>query len=136
MVALGPQGSRATEVATDDEQALVTFPESAIARRAGESSVKVTITPLDPAAVAPAPAGRHFDGNAYRIEVTYTASSMPAGLAAPATVVLRYPLHATLVLRLVDREWKVLSTARFEGSQQVLANTDALGVFVAAAPGR
>ncbi len=130
-VALGPP-SRATEVATDDDQALVTFAEGAIAARPGESSAKVAIVPLDPVTVAPAPGGRRFDGNAYRIEAAYAASGAPAVIASPVTIVLRYPVHATLFLRFTGPGWEPLTPQVFTGSQQVLANTDRLGVFAAA----
>ena len=131
---LGPQGSPAAEVATEDDQALVTFPAAALAPRPGESSVKVRLTPLDPLALGTVPAGRRFDGNAYRIEATYAASAAPVVLTAPVTVVLRYPAHATLLLRAQDAGWQVLHTTRFDGSQQVLAPANDLGVFVAASP--
>ena len=130
-VALGPR-SQAAEVSTDDDQALVTLAQGAIAPRSGESSVKVTIAPLDPVTVAPSPNGRRFDGNAYRIEARYATSGEPAGLTAPATVVLRYPVHATVMLRWADPVWTPLRVQVFTGSQQALTNTDRLGVFTAA----
>ncbi len=130
-IAIGPP-SKAVEVATDDDQALVTFAEGAVAPRPGDSSVKVEVVPLDPVAVAPAPGARRFDGNAYRIEATYIPSGAPAVLASPVTVVLRYPVHATLFFRLTGSAWEPLSPQVFTGSQQILANTDRLGVF---APG-
>jgi len=131
-ITFGPSGSRAAEVATGDDQALVTFPQSVIAPRSGAPSVKVVITPLDPATVAPAPNGQRFDGNAYRIEANYATSAEPVILSGPVTVVLRYPVHGTLVCRFTDPGWKTLPTNRFDGSQQVLANSDGLGIFVAA----
>jgi hypothetical protein len=129
---IGPHGSAAAEVATDDDQALVTLPAGVIAPRTGESAVKVTITALDPATVAPAPKGQPYDGNAYRIDATYAGSGAPIVLAAPATVVLRYAIHATRMLRYQDRGWVTLSVTRYDGSQQVLSSTDRLGIFVAA----
>ena len=129
-VVLGPQGSQATEISTGDEQALITIPDGAFPAHAGESSVKVTITPLDPATIAPVPPGHAFDGNAYRFEATYAGSGGPAAFTAPLTVVLRYAVHSVVMLRAQDRGWRPLQTARFDGSQQVLATTDALGVFV------
>jgi hypothetical protein len=132
MITLDPSGSRAAEVDTGDDQALATFPKGVISPRAGETAVKVAITPLDPATVASPPGGARFDGNAYRIEAIYATSAAPAALAGPVTVVLRYPVHATLILRFVDPEWKALPTTRFDGTQQVLANSDGLGIFVAA----
>jgi len=131
-ITFGPSGSRAAEVATGDDQALVTFPQSVIAPRSGAPSVKVVITPLDPATVAPAPNGQRFDGNAYRIEANYATSAEPVILSGPVTVVLRYPVHGTLICRFTDPGWKTLPTNRFDGSQQVLANSDGLGIFVAA----
>ena len=130
-VQLGPP-SQAAEISTDDDQALVTFPLGIIAPRAGETSVKVMVVPLDPVAVAPAPGERRFDGNAYRIEASYAASGEPVVLSAPATVVLRYPVHATLLLRAGNSGWIPLKAQLFTGSQQALANTDRLGVFAAA----
>ncbi len=132
-VTLGPP-SRASEISTDDDQALVTLPQGVLASQAGESTVKVKITPLDPATVAPPPNARRFDGNAYRVEASYAASGAPAVLTAPATVVLRYPVHALQLLRQGEPAWVPLTAQVFTGSQQVLANTDRLGVFVAAAP--
>ena len=129
-VVLGPQGSQATEITTGDEQALITIPDGAFPPHAGESSVKVTITPLDPGTIAPVPPGHAFDGNAYRFEATYAGSGAPAAFTAPLTVVLRYAVHGIVILRAQDRGWRPLQTARFDGSQQVLATTDVLGVFV------
>jgi hypothetical protein len=129
IIAIGPP-SRAVEVATDDDQALVTFAEGVIAPHPGDSSVKVAVVPLDPTTVAPAPGARRFDGNAYRIEATYTPSGAPAVLVSPVTVVLRYPVHATLFFRLAGAAWEPLPPQVFTGSQQILANTDRVGVFV------
>ncbi|OLD45683.1 MAG: hypothetical protein AUI83_15965 [Armatimonadetes bacterium 13_1_40CM_3_65_7] len=131
-ITFGPSGSRPAEVATGDDQALVTFPQAVIAPRSGESFIKIVITPLDPATVAPAPNGQRFDGNAYRIEANYATSAAPAALTGSVTVVLRYPVHGTLIWRFTDPGWKILPSNRFDGSQQVLANSDGLGIFVAA----
>jgi hypothetical protein len=131
-IALGPRGSEASEISTTDDQALVTFPAGVIALRPGESSVNVTISPLDPGLLAAAPVGRRFDGNAYRVSASYASSAAPAALVAVVTVVLRYPIHATQVLRLEGGAWTALQSTRFDGSQQVLANTDRLGTFTAA----
>jgi len=111
---------------------LVTFPAGVIVLRPGESSVNVTILPLDPGSLAAPPAGRRFDGNAYRVSASYAGSAAPAVFGAAVTVVLRYPVHATQILRLDGGAWTPLPSIRFEGSQQALANTDRLGTFVAA----
>jgi hypothetical protein len=59
----------------------------------------VKITPLDPSTIALPPQGMRVDGNAYRIEAVYSVSKAPVVLSKPATVVLRYPVHATDLLR-------------------------------------
>jgi hypothetical protein len=131
---LGPQGSQAAEVSTDDLQAIITFPAGSVGPEPGESSVTVTITPLDANAVAAAPSGRSFDGNAYRFEAVYTASGKPAALTQPVTVVLRYAIHARTVLRFEGETWAALKSTAFAGSQQLVANSNRLGIFTSAAP--
>ncbi len=131
---LGPQGSKAAEVSTGDLQAIITFPQGSVAPQSDESSVKVTITPMDPEAVAAAPTGRRFDGNAYRFEAVYAASGKPAALTRPVTIVLRYAIHATTILRFEGEAWAALKSTVFTGSQQDVANSERLGIFAPSAP--
>ncbi|HEX2711318.1 MAG TPA: hypothetical protein VHM88_03715 [Candidatus Acidoferrales bacterium] len=131
---LGPQGSKAAEASTEDLQAILTFPAGSVAPRPDESSVTVTITPLDAGAVAAPPSGRRFDGNAYRFDAVYAASGKPAVLVQPVTVVLRYAIHATSVLRFEGDAWSALKSTAFQGSQQLVANSERLGVFAPATP--
>jgi len=133
IVAFTGGASGAAEVSTDDLQATITFSQGAVASRPGETSAKVTITPLDAATVAPAPNGRHFDSNGYRFEVLYATSGTPAELAKPVDVALTYATHATVILRAQDQEktWTVLHGPAFPASQQIVVHTDQLGTFVA-----
>lgn len=135
---LSATGSVPAEFATDDLQATLTLPANVVEPRAGETRARVTLTPLDPASLAPAPSGRRFDGNAYRLDAVYEASGAPVKLAGPITVVLRYAQHATTILRLDRVEdkpaWARLPTTVFTGSQEDLARSDRLGVFVASNP--
>lgn len=128
-----PDGSQSASILTDDGQAAVIFRSGAIGPHAGATSVQVTITPLDPARVAPAPPGLRFDGNAYRMEAVYR-DGTPISLAKPVTSVLRYPKHATMLLRSTGDGWSPLDAHLVAGALQVFASTDHLGVFVAAAP--
>ncbi len=130
---LGAGGSAANEVSTDDLQASVTFPESAVAPHAGDSSVKVTITPVDAATVARAPAGHRFDSNGYRIEAVYATSGAPATLVKPVDIALTYAVHANIVLRAQgqDKSWTILTGTVFPASQQIVAHSDRLGTFAA-----
>ncbi|HYM69303.1 MAG TPA: hypothetical protein VEZ44_06890, partial [bacterium] len=133
-VTLGVLESLPGDASTEDEQAVISFAEGTFAERSHESAVRVRLTPVDPRTVAPPPNGLRFDGNAYRIVASYAASGSPAGLTTHAIVVLRYPVHATVLLRSSREGWTSLPTTRFGESQQVAANTDQLGVFAAAAP--
>lgn len=133
MVPIGPLGlSLPRAIETGDAQTAVTFPSGVIAIRPGQVSVQVTISPLDPAGGPAAPAGLRFDGNAYRVQAYYAPSGDEVRLAGPITVVIRYPLHATLVLRSAGAGWEVLPATRYPGTMQILANSDRLGVFVPA----
>jgi hypothetical protein len=138
VLSLTTAGSAPAEFATDDLQATLTLPASVVPPRAGETKVRVTLTPLDPATLAPAPSGRRFDSNAYRLEAVYDSSGAPVQLTGPVTVVLRYAVHATTILRL-DRAddkpaWVRLPTTVYTGSQEALAHSDRLGVFVVSNP--
>src|SRR5206468_7877564 len=53
---LGPTGSRAASVATDDGQATISLNDNAIAPASGSSALRVRITPVDAGKLAPPPA--------------------------------------------------------------------------------
>ncbi|HXX38672.1 MAG TPA: hypothetical protein VEP50_11110 [bacterium] len=132
VLGLGAQGSPAVAVSTDDDQATITFPAGAIAFRPGDSVVRITITPLDPARLPPPPHDHIIDGNAYRVDVIYQGSRTPVTLAKPVTIALEYPVHATEILRVDAAQWTVVAATRFPASQQVVAAIPRLGTFVAA----
>ncbi len=129
-----PIGMQPGSVTTGDAQAVVIFPEGAVEPRTGESATEVTLTPLDPGTVTPVPQGLRFDGNAYRVEGRYSGSKEPIALRRPATIVLRYPIHATTVLVAADSGWTALPTETVPATLQIFAQVNRLGVFVAAAP--
>jgi hypothetical protein len=132
-ITLGAAGSPSTSVVTGDGQAGVILRSGAIAPRPGARSVEVIITPLDPGMLSPPPGRLQFDGNAYRVEAT-DAMGGSVLLRAPITVVLRYPRHATMLLRSTGTGWTPLEAHVVPGSLQIFASTDQLGVFIAAAP--
>jgi hypothetical protein len=132
-IPLTPDGSPSASVLTDDGQSAVIFRFGAIVPRAGATSVQVSIIPLDPGTMAPPPPGLRFDGNAYRMQATYP-DGTPINLAQPVTVVLRYPRHATMLLRSTGNGWSRLDAHVVAGALQIFASTDRLGVVVAAAP--
>lgn len=134
-IALTPAGSQSASVLTDEGQAALILRFGAIAPRPGASTVTVRITPLDPGSVAPPPPNLMFDGNGYRMEATYNTGEAVT-LVKPATPVLRYPKHATVLLRSSGSGWVVLETHVVAGSLQLFGPSDRLGVFAAAAPSR
>jgi hypothetical protein len=135
VVPLGAFGlSLARVIQTGDAQLAVTFPAGVVAIQSGAQSIAVKITALDPLRGPPAPRGWRFEGNSYRIEARYEPSDETVRLAGPVTVVIRYPVHGTAVLRSAGNAWDVLSATRYPGTLQVLANSDRLGVFGAARP--
>jgi hypothetical protein len=129
---VGRKGTAARSIPTGDGQMLVVFPEKAIAARGGEERVNVGIRAVDPARLPPPPKGLKIDGNAYVVSAVHAKSKARADLDLAATVVLRYPMHATRVVRLSGRSWRPLKTQGAQASLQVFADTDALGTFAAA----
>jgi hypothetical protein len=128
-----PTGSQSASVLTDDGQAALILRFGAIAPRAGASSVTIRITPLDPATVSAPPTGLRFDGNSYRMDGIYNTGE-PITLLKPVTPVLRYPKHATVLLRRSGSGWTSLETHIVAGSLQLFGPSDRPGLFVAAAP--
>ena len=133
-VPLTAAGSGSGSISTGDAQATVVFPQDAIAESRGEAWVQIRIVPQDPASGSPPPPGLRFDGNIYAVAGIYTLSRKPVTLRKPVSVVLRYPLHATTLLRRTDSQWRPLQAETVPSTLQIFATTDALGRFVAAAP--
>jgi hypothetical protein len=132
-IGLNPTGSGSASILTDDAQAGIIFAHDAVAPQRGVTSATVTITPVDPDTVAPPPAGYVFDGNGYRVVAVYS-NGRPVVLRGPVTPVLRYPRHATVLLRWSDGKWTMLDTRRVQAALQIFAASNQLGVFVAARP--
>lgn len=132
-ISMSPLGSEPASIPTGDGQVFVSFPRDAIPPRPGETAVNIRIIPLDPQAIPPAPQGFQFDGNGYTIGAVYARSGQPAVARGLITVILRFPIHATHVLRLADAQWAVLITNKVDATQQLFGMTDRLGTFIAAA---
>ncbi|HET7263159.1 MAG TPA: hypothetical protein VFL28_00705 [bacterium] len=133
-IGLNPTGSGSASILTDDAQAGIIFPHDSVAPRPGVTAAIVRITAVDPAKVAPPPPGLVFDGNAYRVDAAYQNDGAIV-LRRPVTPVLRYPRHATVLLRWSDGAWTALDSKRVPAALQIFAASDRLGVFVAAGPG-
>ena len=132
LVPLGPLGVQPGSVTTGDGQATVVFAENAVAPQVGESSIKVSLTPVDPSDVFSPPQGMRFDSNPYRIDAVYASSGKSVTLRTPASVVLRYATGATEMAWFSGSGWKALQTIAYAGGLQVVtARTPSLGTFTA-----
>jgi hypothetical protein len=94
----------------------------------------LSMTPLDPAEVAPAPDGFYFDSNAYEL------TAVNAGTGAPVdgsfTAIMRFSVHGPQILTLQDGAWTPLADPLLtDADLQVSAETSANGTFVAAGTG-
>ena len=134
-ISLDAAGSTPASATTGDGQATVNIAGRAIPDEPGEGSAVVRVTPLDPASIGPPPSGLRFDGNAYRIEITYASSGKPVELRRPLTVALRYATGGTSIVRSLGGGWAALPATRFAGNLHLLvASTETAGAFAAAAP--
>jgi len=77
-IKMGPTGSVATGISTDDGQLVLGMAAGAVAVHAGDTSVAVTITPLDPATLpSTVPRPYRADGNVYDVAMVYRPSGTP-----------------------------------------------------------
>ena len=127
-------------ISPNDLQVTLILQDGAVASASGQTSVQVTMTPLDPAKLGAPPSGLVFDGNAYRIAATYR----PGGTAittlkVPGDLALVYPADATFGLGSIKHvilssatgtNWNTLATTDLPQSQQASAKTSAFGYFV------
>jgi hypothetical protein len=135
---LDPGGKSPGSVATGDGQCTVVFNDGSVAAGPAGTTLTVTITPLDPAGIAPPPPGLRFDGNACRLQAVYGRGGPVARFPRAVTVVLRYASYGTEIVRAgrTDQQtWTSIPTTRYAGHLHLLvANTSALGTFAAVAP--
>jgi hypothetical protein len=143
-VELTATGSRLGAFSTSDGQLNLVLSEGAVPASQGQTSVAVSIDPVDPATLGPAPSGLIVAGNAYRIQASYRPSGgKVTALGGRSSVGLVYPLLATavadpsghLVLASADgRSWQRLRSTDTPGTHQVSAELDTTGYVAAAVP--
>lgn len=127
------EGNIGRTVATDDGQALVIIPTAGIELVEPEGAIEVELVPHDLRGVPAPPDGLLLYGNVYEVTAAH-ASGEPAELTKPITLVMRYPVHATVMLQLDGEGWKELDTDVAMASLQLFADADGFGSFVAAGP--
>jgi len=143
-VKLSATGSQLGAFSTSDGQLNLVLSEGAVPASQGQTSVAVSIDPVDPATLGPAPPGLLLAGNAYRIQASYRPSGGKVdALGGRSSVGLVYPLLATavaspsghLVLVSADgRSWQRLRSTDTPGIHQVSAGLGTTGYVVAAVP--
>jgi hypothetical protein len=141
-ITIGPQGSEAAFMATDDAQVTLNAPKRAFPPRPGSKAVVMTIKPVDPASVGPLPGRLSVTGNVYLIAAT----NQPTGdrarrLDTSMVAILMYPSlsndlgNHTLVVSPDGKRWKRIETHDQHTTKQVNGRLRSLGyVAVASAP--
>jgi hypothetical protein len=130
LTSLGSAGSHTTP----DGQAQILFDSNSVPVPPRQTSVSVTITPLDPDKVGPTPpGGYHDDSNAYKFDAAYEPSGQPL-TTMTVTVVMSFATTADHIFRWNGSGWDALPTTP-AGQNQLFAPTDRLGIFVAAGTG-
>lgn len=127
---LTAKGVKGEVVFTSDNQATVIVATGSIAPEPGQRSVRLTITPLDPATLPPPPGDLSAFGNAVRIGATFEPSGDPVTtISEPLDVILVYPplsnLHASAheMLFTAGKTWDRLQGVDSGGlAQSVEAN--------------
>jgi hypothetical protein len=143
-VELTATGSRLGAFSTSDGQLNLVLSEGAVPASQGQTSVAVSMDPVDPATLGPAPPGLIVAGNAYRIQARYRPSGAKIDtLGGRSSVGLVYPLLATavanpaghLVLASADgRSWQRLQSTDTPGTHQVSAGLTTTGWVEVAVP--
>lgn len=111
------QGTQGNNIAsTGDGQAGLSLPRGAVVSQAGQTSVRVEITPLQRFSALPAHVGskqESLDGNVYRFRLTYQPSGKPiTHLERPAAVQLLFPLTPDFALYNNGNGWKQLCSLK------------------------
>jgi hypothetical protein len=139
-VRLGGAGSEPGVFITTDNQVTIVVDGGTFAPRGDDRTVRLTVTPLDPATLGPVPDGLTAFGNALELGASYEPSGRPIRqVDEPIRFIAVYPttqtLHATTheLLRSDDgRVWTALRSQDAPGIQQVEAPVDRPGYLVVA----
>lgn len=139
---MGPKGSQAVFMATDDAQVTLNAPKGAIPVHAGSSASVITIEPVDPASVGALPGHLTIKGNVYVIAATYQpGSDRVRRLAAPIVAIVTYPAltndlgNHTLLVSPDGKRWTQIETHDQHATKQVNGRLPSLGYLaVASAP--
>lgn len=133
-VALGAEGTDATNVSTEDGQMIVGLDKGSVAPLPAETAAKVTIDPIDPATLGPLPAGLRSVSNAYRVMLRYVPSQAEiARLAVKGTVAMTAAEAGDRLLYSSDgAQWQEREFRPFGQDNGVFTELEAGGYFLVA----
>lgn len=121
---------------TPDAQCQVLFEADSVPPSPGQTSVSVTMVPLDPASVGSPPAGLAYDSNAVRISASYEPSGAPASPIS-FTLVLNFVAAGsgpgTKVEQRTAHGWQALASTP-ASAFQLFAPVTSSGIFAVAGP--
>ncbi|MDQ4070588.1 MAG: hypothetical protein M3203_14125 [Actinomycetota bacterium] len=131
---LGSEGSPASNVATDDAQAIVGLDAGSVAPHPPDTAVRVTVTPVDAGTLAPLPPGLRAVSNAYQVGMTYVPSQTPiTGLAVKGTVALTAAETGDRLLYSPDgQSWQEREFRPYGQDHGLFTELEAPGWFVVA----
>jgi hypothetical protein len=135
---LVPDGVLGQVALTSDGQVTVIVSDGAIGPHRGDSTVRLSVDPLDPGTLPPPEHGLVTFGNAYRLTATYEPSGTPVRtLEGEVDLILLYPVtpnvHAAsheMLRSASSGAWTSLKSTDSVAQQQVQARIPGLGTFV------
>lgn len=95
-IPLDPNGSRPEVFVTSDNQVTIVVPSKAFANQERQTSVLLSVDPVDPAELASPGKEVTVFGNAYQLTASYRPSGDPAPLTVPMDLILLYPVTTNL----------------------------------------
>jgi hypothetical protein len=135
---LGSGGSEATNASTNDAQIIVGLPTGAVAAHPPDTSVTLTITPLDAATVAPLPPGQQAVSNAYSVTLAYQPSQAAVTTltnTTGATIALTAALSGENLLYSADgHQWTKADSRPFGNTHGLTSTFLGPGYYVVTAP--
>jgi hypothetical protein len=134
-IPLTPAGTAQTGSSAVDAQLVMNLPGGAIPASAPNTSVLLSITPVDPAKLGRLPPGLYSNGNAYLVTASYQPNKLAIpGATKPIDAVLRTPVPSVALLTSPDgKTWDRLTDHHIPGQAAVATTFTRFGYLLAAA---
>jgi hypothetical protein len=136
-VPLGPDGAPASNVATDDAQAILGLDKGSVPARPPDTEVRVQLVPADVGTLGPLPPGLRAVSNAYQVIITYQPSQTPlTRLAVKGTIALTAAEAGDRLLYSADGQtWQETDLRAYGQDNGVFTELESVGWFVVASSG-